>query len=627
MPIRQLTDNDKLGFKDKLIQALEPMVDDAGTVDVVTFCESPEYLGQTLFPRQRLILKLWYKLELSSYPCYCAQKHGAQAPEPECPYCGGTGTYNELEDTRYLLSRQNHYAQLFFPGIAPKEAYTLSDDELRARLRGHYAHVFEAIGGRGSGKSVDGAFCAAYELYGLLRLPNPFHVPGQWKLVKGDPISVVNVATNEEQAKIMYAKLIALVDESPWFKRRQYRALDRELEFVGRALSAKSFHSNSSAVRGFTAKYAFLDEFAHFNSEGGKLSDGAMMGALEPATSRFGEWAKLFIGTTPLNMAGVTWDYYDKAKKGQNPYVIVLQVATWEMHPDRTREDQSIQNAYLMDAPRAEMEYGAQFANQVGNFIPREAVDKMFNGLGIETFGTPGLKYVCHVDLSKKHDKTVLGVGYYDAELKKVRLVHAKFFDLPEHFNEFKEVRMEAVEEYILQLWEDGFRFVSITFDQFNSLSVIQRLRAALPKSVIVDTFDFTEKSNMEIFSNLRTLITGRGMEMYESDETTEIGRQIKNLTRTFKRNGKFKVEAPLGDADDGADVAAAVALKALHAFRGLLGGVVDAGYTGKEGRALDGEEDVPEGLEHLPECDLSFCEAGCPVQDYYFLQATTHKR
>jgi hypothetical protein len=624
MPIRQLTETDKLGFKQKLVQALEPMVDDGGTVDVVTFSESPEYLGQQLFPRQRLMLKLWYKLELSSYPCYCATKHGATAPNPECPYCKGTGTYDELEDTRYLLSRQNQYAQIFFPGIDAKEAYTLPEDTLRARLLEHNAHIFEAIGGRGSGKSVDGALCAAYELYGLLRLPNPFHVPGQWKLVKGDPISVVNVATNETQAKIMYSKLIALVSESPWFQRRQMKTLETELQFPGRNLGALSFHSNSSAVRGFTAKYGYLDEFAHFNSEGGKLSDGAMMAALEPATSRFGEWAKLFIGTTPLNMAGVTWDYYDKAKKGQNPWTIVIQVATWEMHPDRTRDDQSIQNAYLMDAPRAEMEYGAQFANQVGNFIPREAVDKMFNGLGIETFGTPGLKYVCHIDLSKKHDKTVLGVGYYDADLKKVRLVHAKFFDLPEHFNEFKEVRMEAVEEYILQLWEDGFRFVSITFDQFNSLAVIQRLRTALPKSVIVDTFDFTEKSNMEIFSNLRTLITGRGMDMYEGEETNEIARQIKNLTRTFKRNGKFKVEAPLGDADDGADVAAAVALKALHAYRGLLGGVVDAEYTaGRTGRLFEGEDDVPEGLYHLDGCEASFCDAGCPVQEFYHTQAT----
>jgi hypothetical protein len=628
MPVRVLSDNDKLGFREKLVMGLEPMVSEGGPVDIVTFCESPEYLNQTLFPRQRLALKLWYKLPLGQYPCGCLEGQGGQHgcdPRPDCPYCEGTGVYDELADTRKLLSRTNPYAQLFFPGINAEEAYTLADDALRARLLSHWAHVFEIVGGRGGGKSVDGGLVASYELYDLIRLPNPWNQPGKWRMVKGDPIGVANVATNEEQAKIMYQKLLALVAESPWFNRRQYRPLETILDFTGRNISARSFHSNSASTRGGTNKYAFLDEYAHFNQEGGKLSDSAMYAALGPSVTRFGVWAKIMMASTPLNQAGVFWDFYDKAKKGQNPYVIVMQVATWEMHPQRTREDAEIQNAYLMDSQKADMEYGAQFANQRGNFLPRDKVLTCSrNDLGIEVLGVSDRKYVIHVDLSKRHDKTVLGVGWYDPDTKKVRLVHVHFFDQEEDFITIDgkpELNLDVIEAYILDLYHKGFQPVSVTFDQFNSMGIVQRLRAALPPNVAVQELTFTEKLNMDIYQNLRTLITGGGIEWYAQAEPE---RQLMNLTRTFKRNGKWKVEAPVGDYDDAADVWAAVAYMALLAYSGSVSGVFDAGFT-KDADELEahGPRTLtdPEWLEHAPDCDAGSCVMGCPIQEWYMEQ------
>src|SRR5437868_8145530 len=114
-----------MGLLERVILALSAMTETRPPVNIIEFAEGPEYLGQNLYFRQRLLLKIYYKIPLND---------------------------EELADARWLLAADQKYAKLYVPGIRPHEAYELSDAELQERLLGHYAHVLEVIGGRRGSK-------------------------------------------------------------------------------------------------------------------------------------------------------------------------------------------------------------------------------------------------------------------------------------------------------------------------------------------------------------------------------------------------------------------------------------------------------------------------------------------
>jgi hypothetical protein len=578
MPIRILTEQDKKGFNDKLLMALSAIVDNRPRADFVTFAEGPEFLSQTLYPRQRLIGKIFYKIKLDNA---------------------------ELADIRQLLTADNRYARAFVPGISKDEALTLSDEELQRRLLNHYATTLLIVGGRRGSKSAFGAFAGTFSLYEAL---HDIKFRTRYNIMEGADIGIANVATNEEQALILFNQLVTLIENAPFFKNIPYRPLETKVEFTGRNLYAKSLHSNSSAVRGLTLLLGLFDEFAFFNKSGGKLSDENMWAALSPAIAQFKGFGKLVLITSPLNKAGIVWKLFDLAERGEEGHTIVFQLATWEMNPHILRDDASIAQAYNISPQMAEMEYGAQFAEQFGNFLPEKAIDKCTVQEGpyssMALIGE-GKTYVCHVDLAKNRDECALAVAYYDEQNRKVRVVHTHIFNGPNEKNEFGELSLQAVEDYIIDLTKRGFNFARLTFDQFNSLGIIQRLRwKRVAKTV--EELTFTEKFNTEIYNNLRALVMGNGIAWYDEGELV---RQLKNLTSTLTRSNKFKVEAPLGDKDDVADCIAVVARTALEAAG--LGAGVYAGTAPASGGTLPDEV----SKQHSPECTAEYCIAGCPVQ------------
>lgn len=607
MPIKQLTQQDKMGLMDKTRLALEAMIDTGPPLDIVEFAEHPDFLNQPLFPRQKLILRLYYKLPLQQYPCYCLQRTAGGVPRPQCNLCGGSGLYSELKDARKLVAAIDKYARLFIHTVKPSEAYTLSDAELQARLLAHESTLLEIVAGRAGSKTVLGTIILAYESYLLGRDGNLQKTWGQSKVQK---FGIANVATNEEQAKILFDALGDYIRTSPWFQKLQPVILDTDFEFKGRPIYGRSYHSNSAGVRGYRFKAWVADEFAFFNRTGGKMSDDAMYNAIEPTTVTFHQYARGVIITSPLNKAGVVWDIFDKAERRVSSKALVFQLATWEMNPQLDRTSKMIADKYNEDSIKAEMEYGAQFADQHGNFMPPEAVKARANNEASIYMTGPAYKCALHVDLAKNHDKAWLVATFYDPDKRRVFTAHCKHFDDPEYRTVAGDINISAVEEYILQMHRDwGFDFGAITFDQYNSLPSVQRLCSEnLPASIA----HFSEQYNTKIYSTLRQLVTGNGIEWYPEPE---IERQLINLTRTFKHNGNWKVEAPLGDYDDLADALAASAYMALMIGTGRAGAIMAATSGGTEAGAPQPLEGDPVDVQHSAGCTDDYCVEGCPVK------------
>jgi len=639
---------------ERVYTQIQIMVEDGNPVDIVTFIESKEYLGQTLYPRQRLLLKIYYKLDLSSYPCWCLRESKENIGNPDCNLCAGSGLYDELSDVKHLLSCKNKYAKLHFPLLCRHHVLgectnekchlvkyshdyrILPDDELRQRLQNHHAHIFLGIAGRRGSKSALGAFINAYEQYMLNRDANPQLT---WGLLPGQAIGTGNVAADEQQALILFKQFKAILDNSPWFQKIRYRALETVVEFPGRSLYARSMHSNSSSVRGQTLKAIFLDEFCHFNRTGGKLSDKAMWAALAPSVITFKGLARIVVFSSPLNKAGQAYELFELAEKGEALHVIAVQLATWEMNPTVTQDNPEIVSARMLSPEYAEMEYGAQWAESAGQFIPEEAivacVDK--NGRGANTFGLPDVKYQLHLDLSKRRDRTGLVVTHWDRERRKVVVDLVVEFDPQKGpdfghngdvVNELGEIDVEKLFEYVRNLHTlHKFHFNSITCDQFNSVWLVQALRKHFGdvKGDWVGELHITDKLNREAFGNLRSIIVQGGLDLYRHHELIS---QLTLLAQIIKDSGAWKVEAPPGYHDDLADSLAFAVLRCLQLSLGITSGIVLIDMPKEEKPEAPIPEEnvyderkriVPQelfeaGVRHSQDCRPDSCVYNCPV-------------
>jgi hypothetical protein len=593
---------DITGLLDRVIGQLAAMLETNTAVDIVEFATSPDYLNLNLYPRQRLLLKLYYKLDLTDeeladvkYCLSCADKY-AKIYMPElCEhhitgYCEKKFCH-DWQNREYGEQRQNDYR-------------ILPDDELRERLKSHYAHILEVIAGRRGSKSMLGAIVNVYELYKLNRDPNPQKT---WNLIPGQPIGTANVATDEKQAQGLFDQMKALMDNSPWFRRLRYTANLTAIDFSGRALYARSMHSNSSSVRGNTLIAINIDEYCFFNRTAGKLSDVAMWAAIVPSILTFKHEARVVITSSPLNKAGMAYNFFAAAEQRETIHVIAAQFAAWEMNPTLDpKNDPEIQRAYhQMDKRLAEMEFGGQWAEQVGSFIPEEAVRGCINTeLSRREKGVKGLRYTLHIDLSKKFDKCGLIICHYDKEKGKVITDRIEQFNPRDSsekvVNTLGEIDQQEVYDYIIEL-STKFRFNSITFDQFNSMWLVQALRKKFGEDIVEEIF-ITDKANRELFANLRTTIVQSSIEYYPHHELV---RQLILLSQSIKDSGNWKVEAPPGDHDDLADSLAVATYRCLELALGGLSGVVPVKH-----------KQVESNIKHHAACKPpQYCVFGCPAQ------------
>ncbi len=594
------------GVLERILDQLSVLLEGDEAVDIVTFAENPKYLGRTLYPRQRLLLKLYYRVSL---------------------------TDEELEDFKQLLSCSNKYAKVYFPGlcehhitgICEKEACHLAenlqdlaildDTEIRRRLKSHHAHILLVVAGRRGTKSTLGAIINLYEIYKFKRVSNPQEVYG---LFPGSRMGTLNVATDEKQAQIIFDSMKALMDHSPWFQKLRYRSLETFIEF-GQGIYARSLHSNSASVRGNTSICVNVDEINFFTQTLGKLSGKAMMNAIMPSTLLFGEHKRIVATSSPFNKAGVGWEYADAAIERKSPHIIYSQFASWEMNPTiNPATDTEIQNAYLLDRVYAEMEYGGQWADQVGQYIPEEAVRDCANKeLSNRRFGEKGIRYTLSVDMAKNRDSVGLIVCHYDKEKGKVIVDRIEEFDpkqphplygMENMVNSHKEISHDLIERHIRTLTDQfKFRFSSITFDQFDSTAIIQRLRTKYGED-LVEVFTWNDRTNREVFSNLRSQVVQGGIEY---PQHYELMKQLVSLSQTFKQSGQWKVEAPPGMADDLADPLAIATYMCLMNALGITSAVT--GLRNELPIVIEPKSPI-EGLEHDKECKPAFCVYNCPV-------------
>jgi hypothetical protein len=450
-------------------------------VDVKTFVQSPDYLGQPL------LSDIQYEIVEAMSQIYRKE---------------------DLMDIMGDVEGSKHFAK-----------YT--KNELILQL------------GKGSGKDFISTVACAYVVYKLLCLKDPAIYYGK---PAGDAIDIINVAVNAQQAKNVFFKgFKTKIERSPWFAGK-FNAKADSIEF-DKSITVYSGHSERESHEGLNLLMAVLDEISGFatevgtGNEQGKTADNIYKAFRGTVDSRFPDLGKVvllsfpryqgdFISqryesviaeketierrhtfimnedlphTDPGNQFEISWDE-DTILQYKIPRVFAFKRPTWEVNPTRKIEDFKL--AFFTDLGDAMMRFACMPTYSSDAFFKQ--IDKVEKCMSTrnpldsfrrfdETFvPDPDKTYYIHADLAQKHDKCAVAIAHVDKwvniqvikdyeQVAPIVIVDAVAWWEPRAEG---PVNLSEVKQWIINLRRQGFNIGMVSFDRWQSFDIQNELQA-----------------------------------------------------------------------------------------------------------------------------------------------------
>lgn len=516
--------------------------------DIMTFIESPEYLGFSalvppirLYPAQRILLKCFYR--------------------------GSKGNENLTLDEEEIKFIQEK-------GLNDETKGSIMDKWNSGEIFNELVIVW----GRRSGKSFFTSIIALYEAMRLMKTPNGDPYAYYNGLGKAAEITILTIAGSAEQAKILFKEIKDKIMASPYFEGKFYHdtiTMDRMYLLTpknirdneesmkkgwGRhtkgSILIRSGHSNSNTLVGISCFVVLFDEVATFRQTGGSSSGDQLYGNLSPTLITYarkekkkdpktGEMkeitvydGKMISISSPRGKDGKFWELYSSAAVTKNR--LMSRMPTWEANPIHTVEGLR-EKEPDMPEEKFMMEYGAEFSGASGvNFFPIEDVDHAFEDdrFILKDHGEIGLKYYAHLDPAfSSHNYTIAIVHkhlFLNEQFKpdfNIVLDHLKVFTPKKG----RPVTVEEVDEYMIHI-SKRFNIALATYDQWNSQSSIEKLRKhGIPSRQT----RFTKRYKIMIYDELYNLLLAKKLKLPHHDL---LYAEMKHLQRKYIGSGGYKV-------------------------------------------------------------------------------------
>lgn len=343
--------------------------------NVLDYIESSWGLGMTLFPVQRFIVKLYYHIPLED------RRKTIRVTD-----MFNTRTLFEFTEVEYL-------------------SYLYNEGRCNIGVQDHERRELLLAIGRRAGKTTMSGIFASYEVYRLLNLEHP---QGYYGLPSGNRIQIISVATDKEQAGILFNEVTTHLSRCEYFKpyianntqsHIQFRTpYDIEnygptarhengkfTSFNGKATLRVTFKSCiAKGLRGSGNVVVILDEMAHFK-DAGQSSAADIYAAVTPSTAAFSPKnpedttqpigpveSRIICISSPLNKTGKFYELYHQAmsRAEGSENMIAIQGPTWEVNP--TIDPNYYRQRYHSDPATFMVEHGAQFSDRVRGWIERD---------------------------------------------------------------------------------------------------------------------------------------------------------------------------------------------------------------------------------------------------------------
>jgi hypothetical protein len=518
--------------------------------DIISYTTNKQqYLGRKLFPRQATILKLIFLgVDLQ-----------------------GRNIFTDY-DHQVIRKWIRTYEDTGNEGVQP-DIYERIEMN-KAEGRHWFREVNMPIGRRGS-KNFLGACAGCYILDYYLHLGNPH---AHYGIDPTKRLACLVFAGKRDQAKAQQWRDLAMfIRESPtlneyvsrpqaesitlWSKHQKQNKNKTEMDDAVFEIAARE--STTLAGRGPATFMLIFDEIAHITPT--DQADALFESAL-PSLEQFHNEGFIFMPSSPWQKIGKQFERYELAfekdeetGKPVYPEMLVAQLPSWEIYEDWEKTgfgglemlprrvdtppqyferkpqavityDEQLKRAERANPESFRVEYRGHFASIIDAYLPENRVNDIFdlgwNGKEVvpkQQGVLPSVDYHAHGDPSKSGAN--FGWGICHIEMGPLEgtgeMVPHVIFDVlsawtPGDFgyNNF-EIDYMAVEED-MKGYIDRFMPVRMTFDQFNSIGFIQRLRQYIamreyPKRISLWERTATRALNWETYETFKNAV-GLGM-------------------------------------------------------------------------------------------------------------------
>lgn len=504
-------------------------------LDISTFAEDSRFCGKVLYPRQRLLLKLFFLEDRTDYEERILD-HWIN---------GGAGG-SEIQISPYIRERI---------------------DYLRSEGYKHFREI-TLVGGRRASKGLLTGIALAKVLYDTLHLQNPNEYYG---LDPDKEIYFVCMAASESQAKEMqFSDFASTVNSCEAMQENIHKVQEREFSVNTQAdlhkmqswqeqgrrvqrdiskLRAKALPANARTARGYTIMGSVFDELAHWLQGESDQSDASVFDAVIPSMDQFGIDAIQFNCSSPYTKIGKLFERYEIGMAEDNglaswPESFSLRFPSWatfegwqddeavylgakkcitvspDWDIDARKEDGSFYHSQAdrqainiarheeaQNPTKYKVERRGEFAEVIDAYLEPRMVDRMFAGRPVDLNGDGNeyyepLKtnwddssylheYRIHIDPSS----TTAGFGFCLAHTEEITLngrknIHVvvdilKRWDARDFPNEVIDWHSVLDEIYY---YINIFRPREVTMDQFSKGAGIQMLREKLRQGDISET-------------------------------------------------------------------------------------------------------------------------------------------
>ncbi|MDI3310672.1 MAG: hypothetical protein QJR05_04510 [Thermoanaerobacterium sp.] len=435
--------------------------------------------------------------------------------------------------------------------------------------------------GKGSGKDFLASAIMTYMSYLLLNLRDPHEYFG---FGQGEPIDLVNVAINANQANNVYfTKLKARLLNSKWFVRvnrqpespREFQLTKKQIRFY-KNITAHSAHSEAEKFEGFNPLMVIFDEIGGFDY---KKAEELYSIFRSSAVSRYNDKMLLMFISYPRHEDDFMMFKYNQGEN--NPEIYRIRAASWEVNLGIKKE--SLEADYKQDPEGARQKYECippkqtealiQYPERVDQVVKigktsqnpgliiQETVsvktlatgeEKYF--VGLEMFNlklNPDYVYYIGGDGGVKTDSYVISVMHAEPTAIEVvengetiiRWINKPVEDLLLQWKPDKKERLPVDLMNVADILDIIVRQVHVKkalFDKFNSAEVVQRL---MSMGVEAEDKTFSNPFQLQIYQNLKTLIYSGLIELLDIPEANEELKKIKlvngNKIDHDKKNSK----------------------------------------------------------------------------------------
>jgi len=352
--------------------------------------------------------------------------------------------------------------------------------------------------GKGSGKDFTSTVACAYIVYKLLCLKDPARYFGK---PSGDAIDIINVAINAQQAKNVFFKgFKTKIEKSPWFAGKFY-AKAESIEF-DKSITVYSGHSERESHEGLNLILAVLDEISGFATEigtgndQGKTADNIYKAFRASVDSRFPDLGKVALLSFPRYPGDFISARYDAVIADKE---IVTKTHTFVMNPEIPAETEGNSLTIEWDEDNI-ISYKYPFA-----CVPTFSSDRFFKQAEkvraamtirnpIDSYKRfessfvpdPDKTYFVHADLAQKHDKCAVAIAHVEKwvniqvikdyeQIAPVVVVDAVAWWEPKVEG---PVDLSEVKQWIQNLRRLGFNIGTVSFDRWQSFDIQNELKA-----------------------------------------------------------------------------------------------------------------------------------------------------